>query len=104
MSGSLKSLSQIWGKTQASDSEPTNNLTAPSTSSRRQLSRQFNSVTDNTSRMLRSRNVLSSINLNVSNVPKETRKLIQAGADKVSSTLNGVRSTLDHWSQVNIYI
>lgn len=51
--------------------------------------------------LLRGRGVLSSIsNLNVANVPKETRKLIQAGADKVNQTLNGVRSTFGTWSQV----
>ena len=51
--------------------------------------------------LLRSRNVLTSLsNLNVGNVPKETKKLFQAGADKVTTTLNGVRSTIGNWSQV----
>lgn len=100
MSQGLKSLSQIWGKSQDTSEEAG---IASSRTSRRQLSRQFNSaVVDNgPTRTLRSRNVLSSINLNV-DVPKETRKLIQAGAEKVSSTLNGVRSTIDTWTQVGI--
>ncbi|KAK4024531.1 hypothetical protein OUZ56_009952 [Daphnia magna] len=52
-------------------------------------------------RLLRSRGVLSSIsNLNVANVPKETRKLIQAGAEKVNQTFNNVRNTFGTWSQV----
>lgn len=91
MSESLKSLSQVWNKKQDPMKESIDNQ--PSTS-RRQLSRQFTSVSDTQQRMpLRSRNVLSSINLNVASMPKETKKLIQAGAEKV-------RSTLDSWSQV----
>ncbi|KAK4004728.1 uncharacterized protein LOC116920300 [Daphnia magna] len=111
MASSLKSLSQIWNK------NPTSNVNAEDinhtsvvhgSGSRRQLSRQFKSVSDTTrsqeqptrKMLLRGRGVLSSIsNLNVANVPKETRKLIQAGADKVNQTLNGVRSTFGTWSQ-----
>lgn len=94
MASSLKSLSQIWNKNnQQSDDEY---KMADIPSSRRQLSRQFQNVDEPTQnkRMLRSRSVLSSIsNLNVSNVPKETRKLLQAGADKINQTLSD-------WSQV----
>lgn len=112
MSSSLRSLSQIWNKNSRLDTEEViNDVPAVNGSgSRRQLSRQFKSVSDATKtkeeqppekRLLRSRGVLSSIsNLNVSNVPKETRKLLQAGADKVNQTLSDVRSTLGTWSQV----
>lgn len=112
MASSLQSLSQIWNKNPrpndiAEDIDHTS--TVNGSGSRRQLSRQFKSVSDTTNSqeqptqkmLLRSRGVLSSIsNLNVANVPKETRKLIQAGADKVSQTLNGVRNTFGTWSQV----
>lgn len=110
MASSLKSLSQIWNKTSRSDGaaeEITHTAAFNGSGSRRQLSRQFKSVSDATTseppkRLLRSRGVLSSIsNLNVGNVPKETRKLIQAGADKVNQTLNDVRNTFGtFWSQV----
>jgi hypothetical protein len=113
MASSLKSLSQIWNKTSRSDGaaeEITHTSAVNGSGSRRQLSRQFKSVSDATTseeepqpqkRLLRSRGVLSSIsNLNVANVPKETRKLIQAGADKVNQTFNDVRNTLGTWSQV----
>jgi hypothetical protein len=109
MASSLKSLSQIWNKTSRSDGaaeEITHTAAFNGSGSRRQLSRQFKSVSDATTseppkRLLRSRGVLSSIsNLNVGNVPKETRKLIQAGADKVNQTLNDVRNTFGTWSQV----
>lgn len=111
MASSLRSLSQIWNKNSRLDGEEViNNVPAVNGSgSRRQLSRQFKSVSDATKkeeqpkdkRLLRSRGVLSSISsLNVTNVPKETRKLLQAGADKVNQTLSDVRSTLGTWSQV----
>ena len=109
MASSLKSLSQIWNKTSRSDGaaeEITHTAAFNGSGSRRQLSRQFKSVSDATTseppkRLLRSRGVLSSIsNLNVGNVPKETRKLIQAGADKVNQTLTDVRNTFGTWSQV----
>lgn len=109
MASSFKSLSQIWNKNPRSDVEEVVN-DVPTVNSRRQLSRQFKSVSDATTSsqekppqkmLLRSRGVLSSIsNLNVSNASKETRKLLAAGADKVNQTLNGVRSTLGTWSQV----
>ncbi|XP_046460535.1 uncharacterized protein LOC124207221 [Daphnia pulex] len=112
MASSLKSLSQIWNKTSRSDGateEITHTLGVNGSGSRRQLSRQFKSVSDATTeqeqpqpqrRLLRSRGVLSSIsNLNVANVPKETRKLIQAGAEKVNQTFNDVRNTFGTWSQ-----
>lgn len=111
MASSLRSLSQIWNKNSRLDGEEViNNAPAVNGSgSRRQLSRQFKSVSDATNkgeqlkdkRILRSRGVLSSISsLNVGNVPKETRKLLQAGADKVNQTLSDVRSTFGTWSQV----
>ncbi len=113
MASSLKSLSQIWNKNPRSDVEEViNNVpTVNSSGSRRQLSRQFKSASDATNAsqeqppqpkmLLRSRGVLSSIsNLNVANASKETRKFIQAGADKVNQTFNGVRNTLGTWSQV----
>ena len=111
MASGLKSLSQIWNKGTKLEGEEmiTSASMTTANSSRRQLSRQFKSVSDATNpseqqtqkRLLRSRGVLSSIsNLNVGNVPKETRKLIQAGADKVNQTLNDVRNTFGTWSQV----
>lgn len=67
---------------------------------RRKLSRQFHSETNTHHPMLlRSRNVLSSINLNVANVPKETRKFFQAGTDKMNRKLRDVRQTFGTWSQ-----
>ena len=113
MSSSLKSLSQIWSKnteaaTEIVTSQSFNNAESESkptssSSSRRRLSKQFSSSSDSKHHpmLLRSRNVLTSLsNLNVGNVPKETKKLFQAGADKVTTTLNGVRSTIGNWSQV----
>ena len=112
MSSSLKSLSQIWGKNTEAATEAvatsqsfnnTDSEIKQNSSSRRRLSKQFSSSSDSKHHpmLLRSRSVLTSIsNLNVGNVPKETRKLFQAGADKVTTTLNGVRSTLGNWSQV----
>jgi len=114
MSSSLKSLSQIWSKnteaaTEIVTSQSFNNAESDSKpssqdkTSRRRLSKQFSSSSDSKHHpmLLRSRNVLTSLsNLNVGNVPKETRKLFQAGADKVTTTLNGVRSTIGNWSQV----
>ena len=111
MASSLKSLSQIWNKTSRSDGANEEITSAVNgCGSRRQLSRQFKSVSDATTgqeqaqpqkKILRSGGVLSSIsNLNVANVPKETRKLIQAGAEKVNQTFNDVRSTFGTWSQV----
>lgn len=77
---------------------------ASASGSRRQLSRQFKSASDNSQqnhdRMLRSRGVLSSINLNVSNMPKETRKLLQAGAEKANQTFNDVCSAFGACLQV----
>jgi len=71
---------------------------------RRSLSTQFSDTNTTTqqgsSMILRSRHVLTSIsNLNVGNVPKETRKLINAGAEKVNQTLRDVRVTIGTWSQ-----
>lgn len=115
MSSSLKSLSQIWGKnaeagaetvTSQSFNNAESDTTKPNSSSRRRLSKQFSSSSDSKHHpmLLRSRNVLTSIsNLNVGSVPKETRKFFQAGAEKVTTTLNGVRSTIGNWSQVCSY-
>jgi hypothetical protein len=101
-SAPLKSLSQIWNTKQAEESA--SGLTQTQNQTRRALTRQFNSTSNTTQRpsmMLRSRNVLTSIsNLNVASVPKETRKLINAGAEKMQSTLRDVRVTIGTWSQV----
>ena len=102
MSSSLKSLSFVWGKTTAEAETVNDSENKPTSSSRRRLSKQFSSSSDskNHPMLLRSRSVLTSIsNLNVGSVPKETRKLFQAGADKV----NGVLITIGNWSQVSIF-
>ena len=90
---SLRSLSQVWNKKKdENDGEVDANDTKGSV---------VDSSASNSSMMLRSRNVLSSINLNVSNVPKETRKLLQAGAQKVNQTISSVCVSFGVLSQVS---
>ena len=103
MSTSLTDLSQIQDKNDDAINGEESGANNPLT--RRKLSRQFNSETNTQHPMLlRSRNVLSSINLNVANVPKETKKFFQAGTDKMNQKLRDARLTLGTWSQVNINI
>ena len=96
---SLTDLSQIQERND--DTGNGEEMSANNPLTRRKLSRQFNSETNTQHPMLlRSRNVLSSINLNVANVPKGTRKFFQAGTDKMNQKLRDVRLTFGTWSQV----
>ena len=100
MSTSLTDLSQMREKSDDGLNDEESGANNPLT--RRKLSRQFNSETNTQHPMLlRSRNVLSSINLNVANVPKGTRKFFQVGTDKMNQKLRDVRLTFGTWSQVN---
>jgi len=95
---SLTDLSQIQERND--DTGNGEEMSANNPLTRRKLSRQFNSETNTQHPMLlRSRNVLSSINLNVANVPKGTRKFFQAGTDKMNQKLRDVRLTFGTWSQ-----
>jgi len=98
MSTSLTDLSQMREKSDDGLNDEESGANNPLT--RRKLSRQFNSETNTQHPMLlRSRNVLSPINLNVANVPKGTRKFFQAGTDKMNQKLRDVRLTFGTWSQ-----